>query len=71
MVILVGYSLIAFHFVVQILLDAVWLARGVDPPGWWIAEASHGTDAPPATGQDQIDPPEEIPHPGGVKESGE
>jgi TRAP-type C4-dicarboxylate transport system permease small subunit len=41
-VIICGMCLIGFHFVVQLLLDAVWVVRWKDPPPDWIAEASHG-----------------------------
>ncbi len=54
MILLGGYGLIGFHFIVQLLLDAVWVVRRVDPPASWIAEA-HG-DEPAATGQDLVEP---------------
>lgn len=42
LIIVCGYAIIAFHFVVQILIDLGWLISGKDPPPEWIAEASHG-----------------------------
>lgn len=47
MIIVIGYAVIAFHFLVQIVLDISWLVSGQDPPPEWIAEAVHG-DAPQA-----------------------
>ncbi len=40
MIIVVGYIVIAFHFLVQIVLDLSWLISGGTPPPEWIAEAS-------------------------------
>lgn len=42
LIMVVGYSVIAFHFLVQILLDVGWLISKDMPPPEWIAEASHG-----------------------------
>jgi len=45
-VIIGGLTLIGFHFVVQLALDAVWIVRRKSPPAEWIAEATHGGEAP-------------------------
>lgn len=42
MIIVIGYAVIAFHFLVQIVLDLGWLISGEDPPPEWVAEATHG-----------------------------
>jgi hypothetical protein len=55
LVIVFGFGLIAFHFVVQLLLDGVFVVRRKEPPPHWIAEA-HGGEAPPETGQDLVEP---------------
>jgi TRAP-type C4-dicarboxylate transport system permease small subunit len=47
MIILVGYSVIAFHFFVQALIDVCWLVSKSEPPAEWIAEAAHGAELPP------------------------
>ncbi len=47
-IILAGLGLIAFHFVVQLLLDLVWIVRRQTPPASWINEASHGGEELPA-----------------------
>ena len=41
LIIVFGYAMIAFHFLVQIVLDLTWVIRKEDPPPEWIAEASH------------------------------
>ena len=46
----VGFALILFHFVVQILLDAAWIVTGEEPPAEWLAEA-HGGEILPAGGK--------------------
>lgn len=43
MILPVGFALILFHFVVQIILDLSWIVTGEDPPAEWLAEA-HGGD---------------------------
>jgi TRAP-type C4-dicarboxylate transport system permease small subunit len=40
MIMLYGYAVIAFHFLVQIALDLGWLISKKDPPASYIAEAS-------------------------------
>src|SRR5258706_513473 len=45
-VIIVGLILIEFHFFVQLLLDGWWVVRWKTPPADWIAEATHGGEAP-------------------------
>ncbi len=45
-VIIGGLLLIEFHFFVQLLLDAWWVIRWKTPPADWIAEATHGGEAP-------------------------
>jgi TRAP-type C4-dicarboxylate transport system permease small subunit len=40
MVMVIGYAVIAFHFLVQIALDVGWLASGKEPPASYISEAS-------------------------------
>jgi TRAP-type C4-dicarboxylate transport system permease small subunit len=42
MIMVVGYTVIAFHFLVQTVLDLGWLVSKDDPPPEWIAEAAHG-----------------------------
>src|SRR5262245_18858813 len=39
MIMIAGYSVIAFHFFVQIVIDVGWLFSKSDPPSHWIAEA--------------------------------
>jgi TRAP-type C4-dicarboxylate transport system permease small subunit len=41
LIIVGGYCVIAFHFLVQIVLDVAWLASKNEPPPEWVAEASH------------------------------
>jgi TRAP-type C4-dicarboxylate transport system permease small subunit len=48
LVIIAGFGLLGFHFVVQAVIDAVYLASGREPPAGWIAEAGHGPE--PAAG---------------------
>jgi len=40
MVMVVGYAVIAFHFLVQIALDLGWLVSNKEPPASYISEAS-------------------------------
>jgi TRAP-type C4-dicarboxylate transport system permease small subunit len=47
-ILIFGYGVIAFHFVVQILLDISWLLSKQEIPAEWIAEASHGAELPAA-----------------------
>lgn len=42
MIIVVGYTTVAFHFFVQLLLDIGWLISKTPPPDEWVAEAAHG-----------------------------
>ncbi len=39
---LCGYVVVAFHFLVQLVLDIGWLVSGKDPPSEWISDAAHG-----------------------------
>lgn len=52
MIMIVGYAVIGFHFLVQIVLDIAWLVSGKTPPPEWVSEASHGEIAP----IDNLDP---------------
>jgi TRAP-type C4-dicarboxylate transport system permease small subunit len=45
-----GFGLITFHFIVQILLDLAWILTGEEPPSEWLAEA-HGEAGPPSGAQ--------------------
>src|SRR4051794_23723701 len=42
MIMVLGYAVIAFHFLVQTVLALGWLVSKDDPPPEWIAEAAHG-----------------------------
>jgi TRAP-type C4-dicarboxylate transport system permease small subunit len=42
MIMVIGYGVIAFHFLVQIVLDIGWLVSKDPPPPEWVAEAAHG-----------------------------
>jgi TRAP-type C4-dicarboxylate transport system permease small subunit len=46
MIIVLGYAVVAFHFLVQVVLDLCWLISGQDPPSEWVAEASHADLTP-------------------------
>jgi len=46
LIIVVGYTVIAFHFFVQTVIDVCWLVSRQDPPAEWIAEAAHGAELP-------------------------
>jgi TRAP-type C4-dicarboxylate transport system permease small subunit len=46
LIIVIGYTVIAFHFFIQVILDVAWLVSGENPPPEWIAEASHGGEVP-------------------------
>jgi TRAP-type C4-dicarboxylate transport system permease small subunit len=37
-----GYALIAFHFVVEWCIDIGWLLSKKEPPASWVADAGHG-----------------------------
>jgi TRAP-type C4-dicarboxylate transport system permease small subunit len=39
MIMIAGYTVIAFHFFVQIVIDLGWLFSKTEPPAHWIAEA--------------------------------
>jgi TRAP-type C4-dicarboxylate transport system permease small subunit len=39
MIMIAGYSVIAFHFFVQVIIDLGWLVSKAEPPSHWIAEA--------------------------------
>lgn len=41
MILVIGYGVIGFHFLVQIALDIAWLISRQQPPPEWVAEASH------------------------------
>ena len=45
-IIVLGYAVIAFHFLVQVVLDVSWLVTGQEPPSEWVAEASHADMTP-------------------------
>jgi TRAP-type C4-dicarboxylate transport system permease small subunit len=42
MVIIVGMVVVAFHFLVQVAIDVVYVVSGRPPPPVWVAEAGHG-----------------------------
>lgn len=42
LVMIAGYGLVGFHFLVQLVLDLAWLISRRKPPAVWVAEASHG-----------------------------
>lgn len=46
LIMVTGYAVIAFHFLVQIALDLGWLFSRQQPPAEWVAEASHGEAGP-------------------------
>jgi TRAP-type C4-dicarboxylate transport system permease small subunit len=46
MVIIGGVALVGFHFLVQALIDLVYVVSGRPAPAIWVAEAGHG-EAPP------------------------
>ncbi|HEX8950259.1 MAG TPA: TRAP transporter small permease [Polyangia bacterium] len=46
LIIVFGYSVIAFHFFVQAMIDVCWLVSRAEPPAEWIAEAAHGAELP-------------------------
>ena len=56
LLIIAGFSLIAFHFLVQLVIDVVYLTTKRTPPTSWIMEAGHG-EAPPTTNQEMMTPP--------------
>ena len=41
-VILCGVGLVAFHFLVQAIVDATYVIMGRLPPSAWVAEVGHG-----------------------------
>ncbi len=41
LIIVIGYATVAFHFVVQVVLDIGWLLSKTPPPSEWVAEAAH------------------------------
>jgi TRAP-type C4-dicarboxylate transport system permease small subunit len=43
MIIVIGYAVIAYHFLVQAVIDVCWLLSKGEPPAEWIAEA-HGAE---------------------------
>jgi TRAP-type C4-dicarboxylate transport system permease small subunit len=45
LVIIAGVVLVGFHFLVQAIIDAVYVVTGRPPPPVWVAEASHGEAA--------------------------
>ncbi len=57
LIIVIGYSVIAFHFFVQLILDLGWLIARTPPPDEWVAEASHGEGAEVAHGDAPVLPP--------------
>jgi TRAP-type C4-dicarboxylate transport system permease small subunit len=46
MILIIGYAVIALHFLVQVVIDICWLLSGQTPPAEWIAEAAHGAELP-------------------------
>jgi TRAP-type C4-dicarboxylate transport system permease small subunit len=42
LIMVIGYAVIAFHFLIQIVLDLGWLVSKEAAPPEWIAEAAHG-----------------------------
>jgi len=46
MIIVIGYVVIAYHFLVQAIIDVCWLVSKQAPPAEWIAEAAHGAELP-------------------------
>ena len=56
MIIIVGLSLVGFHFFVQIIMDAVFLISGKEPPQNWISEAH--AEGPPLSNQEVMVPEE-------------
>jgi TRAP-type C4-dicarboxylate transport system permease small subunit len=46
LIIVIGYAVIAFHFLIQTVIDIGWLVSKQDPPAEWIAEAAHGAELP-------------------------
>ena len=42
LIMVLGYAIIGFHFLIQIILDLGWLISKGTPPNEWIAEAAHG-----------------------------
>ncbi len=41
LIIVFGYGIVAFHFLVQLVLDIGWLLSKDPPPSEWVAEAAH------------------------------
>ena len=64
LIIMGGLGLIAFHFLVQVLLDLTFLVKSQTPPPTWIAEA-HGGDSfdDPAASPLATETPEPSPRP--------
>jgi TRAP-type C4-dicarboxylate transport system permease small subunit len=62
LIMVVGYGVIGFHFLVQLLIDVGWLLSKAEPPAEWVAEASHG-EAPPV---ESVDGAGSIPTGGGA-----
>ena len=52
MVIIAGMVLIAFHFLVQVAIDLVYVIGGRTPPPVWVAEAGHGEPVDDSRGVD-------------------
>lgn len=57
LIIVVGFAVVLFHFAVQLLIDATYLASGREVPSFWAAEAAHGgEDLAVETTSETIDP---------------
>ncbi|HEX6838355.1 MAG TPA: TRAP transporter small permease [Polyangia bacterium] len=46
MIMVIGYGVIVFHFLVQTVIDICWLFSRAEPPAEWLAEAAHGAELP-------------------------
>jgi len=60
LILVVGVSCMAFHFLVQLCIDATYLVGAREVPAWWIAEATHGGEVE-VLYQDKTDAPEMSP----------
>jgi TRAP-type C4-dicarboxylate transport system permease small subunit len=56
MVIIAGVLVVGFHFLVQVVIDVVYVVTGRHPPAIWVAEAGHGEAAPTAGEDPGADP---------------
>jgi TRAP-type C4-dicarboxylate transport system permease small subunit len=67
MMMIAGFAIIAFHFFVQLSIDATYVISGRQPPPEWIAEASHGAEGPPLTNQEVMAPDPDADEIGGAR----